>query len=382
MNLKSIIIKELKIIVREKGNFFFLIVMPILFIVLFGSIFSNTNTSISVQYIDQDQSDASNAFLSQIDEISGFELEQSKSNVQDQIEQISAGKLSSLVVIPQDFEEKLISGNTQATIQFYRDPTVTQVVAPIQAVLENMTNNYREQKMSGALTTMGLTSTEANDILLPPINIHVIDKSAKHVDAITQFVPGYTVMFVFFIMITMVRRFFKEKESGMLSRLRSTPVKPIVYLIGMWIPALISVLIQCTILLSFGHFVYDLDLGNIGVISIIIFCLAICVTGLGLALAVCVSGENQGLAITQILTLGGAVLAGLWFPFELLPSFAQTIGHFTPQFWAQTGLQDVMVREAHVGEVWQGLLVLLGYGAVGILIALLRFKQFINTAIN
>jgi ABC-2 type transport system permease protein len=380
--LKHIIIKELKIIVREKGNFFFLIAMPILFIILFGSIFGNTNNSITISYIDQDQSDASKAFLDQIGQIKGFDLEQKDSTEHAQIEQLKAGKIPSLLVIPTGFEEKIVSGNTQASIQLYRDPSAIQVVAPIQAVLENITNVYRERKLSAVLNSLDLTNAEADVVLLPPINVQVIDKNAKHTDAISQYVPGYTVMFVFFIMITMVRRFFQEKQSGMISRLQSTPLKPLVYLIGMWIPALISVLIQCTVLLAFGHFVYGLDLGNIVTITVIVVSLAICGTGLGLALAVCVSGENQGLAITQVFTLGGAVLAGLWFPFEMLPSFAQKIGHFTPQFWAQSELQDVMVRGALVGDVWQGLLVLLSYGVLGLLIALLRFKHFVNTAIN
>ena len=78
--LKSIIVKELKIIVREKGNFFFLIGMPIMFIVLFGSIFGNTNTTFNIPYIDQDQSEASKVFLGHLDGISGFELERVDNN--------------------------------------------------------------------------------------------------------------------------------------------------------------------------------------------------------------------------------------------------------------------------------------------------------------
>lgn len=380
--LKSIIVKELKIIVREKGNFFFLIGMPIMFIVLFGSIFGNSDTTFTIPYIDQDQSKTSKAFLEQLDGISGFELERGEDDEQQQIERIKDGKISSLLVIPEHFEEELTSGTSQAGIRLYRDPAETQTVAPIQAVLENIANIYREQKLAGALNGAGLKEKEIENIMMAPIDIEQLNTSTKQVNAISQYVPGYTVMFVFFIMITMVRRFFKERESGMVARMQSTPLHSIVYLIGMWIPALLSVVIQCTVLLAFGHFVYDLDLGNLFAISTIVICLAICGTGLGLAMAVCVTGENQGLALTQVFSLGGAVLAGLWFPFEMLPSFARAIGYFTPQYWAQTGLQDVMVRGANVGGVWKGLLVLIGYGVLGILIALVRFKHFIKTAIS
>jgi len=380
--LKSIIIKELKLIAREKGNFFFLIGMPIMFIVLFGSIFGNSDTTFTIPYIDHDQSEASKTFLGHLEGINGFEIERVVADEHEQVEQIKAGKIASLLVIPENFEENLNSGGTQVGIQFYRDPAEAQTVAPIQTVLENIANIYREQKMSIALTGAGFNEVERENIMQAPINIEEINTSTKQVDAISQYVPGYTVMFVFFIMITMVRRFFKERESGMVARMQSTPLHPLVYLIGMWVPAFISVIIQCTVLLAFGHFVYGLDLGNLFAISTIIICLAICGTGLGLAMAICVTGENQGLALTQVISLGGAVLAGLWFPFEMLPSFARAIGYFTPQYWAQTGLQDVMVRGANVDGVWQGLLVLIGYGALGVCIALWRFKHFIKTAIS
>lgn len=380
--LKSIIIKELKIIVREKGNFFFLIGMPIMFIVLFGSIFGNTDTKFTIPYIDHDQSETSKAFLEQLDGISALELEKVDRNEQEQVAQIKSGKISTLLVIPENFEKELSSSSTQAGIKFYRDPAEAQTIAPIEAVLENIAIGYREQKLAGALASTGLNEAEVENILTAPIQIEQINTSTKQVDAISQYVPGYTVMFVFFIMITMVRRFFQESESGMVTRMQSTPLKPITYLIGMWIPAMLSVIIQCSVLLGFGHFVYGLNLGNLFAISTIVICLAICGTGLGLAMAVNVKGENQGLALTQVFSLGGAVLAGLWFPFEMLPSFARAIGIFTPQYWAQTGLQNIMVRGADVSDIWQGLLVLLGYGAFGILIALVRFKYFIKTAIS
>lgn len=365
---------------KEKGNFFFLIVMPILFIVLFGSIFGNENTSQTVHYVDQDSSKASAAFLERIGKIDGFELNSGDtSSVQDQVQKIRDGKISSLLVIPKGFGESIQSGR-QADIRFYRDVAATDTTAPIQAVLQNIADGYREQKLAGDLKNMGTSEEEANRILQPPVQILEVKESVARVDAITQYVPGYTVMFVFFIMIPMVRRFHLDRESGMVSRLRSTPMKPIDYLMGMWVPALITVLVQCAVLLGFGRMVYNLHLGNLWAIGLLVLCLAVCGSGMGLALAVWVKGENQGLAITQIIALGGAVLAGLWFPFDMMPAFAQTIGHFIPQYWAQQGFQDVMVRGAHIGDIVPNLLVLLAYGAVGILVALLRYKHFLQSA--
>jgi ABC-2 type transport system permease protein len=267
-------------------------------------------------------------------------------------------------------------------LQFYEDAASSQEVAPIQVILQNISNGYREQKLSTVLLTAGKSQVEVKQIMEPPIKIQDIKESAAHVDPVSQIVPGYTVMFVFFIIITMVRRFFKEKESGMVARLRSTPMNPLAYLVGMWVPSLISVLIQCAVLLMFGHFAYGVKLGNIGTIVTIVASLAICGTGLGLALSFLVRGENQGLGITQIITLGGAALSGLWVPFDLLPKFAQAIGRFTPQYWAQQGLVNAMVHGAQIGDVWKSILVLLAFGVVGLFIASLRFKAFLRASTN
>lgn len=380
--MKSIIIKELKMTLKEKGNFFFLLLMPIMFIALFGSIFNNTDQSLSVRYIDLDKSTASQSFIKKIEQIKAFSLEKQSGTVQDQIQQIKDGKSSSLIVIPKGFEDHLSAGGTQSIIKFYSDIASIQVTGPIQSVLQNIISGYQQHNVQQALVGSGMKPMEVHKLLTPPITVKDIKESSAHYSATAQYVPGYTVMFVFYIMISMVRRFFTEKESGLIARLRSTPMRSWEYLIGMWVPFLITVLIQSTVLLGFGHFVYGLYLGDIPSIILIVLSLAICGTGLGLALSFLVRGENQGLGVTQIFTLGGAVLAGLWFPFDLLPEFVQKIGKFTPQYWAQHGLQNVIIRGAHLGDIWMSIVVLLAFGIGGILIALWRYKAFMRNAIN
>lgn len=380
--MKSIIVKELKMVLKEKGNFFFLLVMPIMFIVLFGSIFNNTDSSLSVRYIDQDQSSASKAFIKQIDHIKGFSAEKQAGSIQNQIHLIKDGKSTSLLVIPKGFGEHLKSGSTQGMIKLYRDAAADQTAGPIQSVLQNIISGYQQQHVQHALAASGMNHGEVDKLMRPPVTVNTIKESSAHYNATAQYVPGYTVMFVFYIMISMVRRFFKEKESGMIARLRGTPMRSWEYLIGMWVPFLITVLVQSTVLLGFGHFVYGLYLGDLASIVLIVVSLAICGTGLGLALSFLVRGENQGLGVTQIFTLGGAVLAGLWFPFDLLPDAVQKIGKFTPQYWAQLGLQNVIIRGAQLSDIWVSAAVLLAFGAGGILIALWRYQAFLRGAIN
>ncbi|MCM3022988.1 ABC transporter permease [Bacillus ginsengihumi] len=379
--MKSMVMKELKLMVKEKGNLFYLILMPVLFIIIFGSIFNHTDSSITIHVKDEDRSAVSKALIKQLDKMKGFEVKTNNQQTENkQIAQIKSGKLTSLVVIPKGFGDTLKTGNGQANIHFYQDAASVSSTSPIEAVLQNVANQYREQKLVTTLIHEGNNKKEAEKILQPPMEIHSITENSKHVDMVSQIVPGYTVMFVFFIMISMVRRFFQEKESGMISRLRGTPMKSYEYLLGMWIPPFITVLVQCTVLLGFGYVFYHLHLGNIFAISLIVLCLAFCGTGIGLALSLISRSENQGIGYTQLISLGGAIVAGLWFPSDMLPKIAQTVGYFTPQYWALHGLQDIMVHNASIGDLWKSFLVLLLFGCIGFIIAIVRFKPFLKSA--
>jgi ABC-2 type transport system permease protein len=381
--MKAIIQKELKMIMREKGNFFFLLIMPLLFIVMFGSIFGHSSDlSIKIHYIDQDQTQSSRTFLKQLDHVKGITLKKESSKKRDDlVNQIKKGQLSSALVIGNGFEKALQSGQ-QANIKLYQDPSASAEVGTIEAILENISNDYQQQKLAKTLGALGESQNAVKQTLTPPIHVENVKPTVHSINAVTQVVPGMTVMFVFYIMISMTRRFFKEKDSGVLARIQSTSMKPLQYLIGMWIPYALSVVIQCVVLLLFGHFVYHLSLGNITALSLLIVCLSLSGSGLGLALSVLARGENQGMAITQIISLGGAMVGGLWMPSYLMPSFVQTIGHFTPQFWAQKGLQDIFAHGAGLGNIWVSLLILVAFGLAGLLVAVLRLPHFMKSAAN
>ncbi|MDP4172205.1 MAG: ABC transporter permease [Bacillota bacterium] len=380
--ITSIIRKELQVIIKEKGTFFWLFLLPIFFIVIFASIFGNAKDSFSLSYYDQDHSKMSSALIAQLKSIPGFNLNYDKTlSMNDQILNIKNGKSTSLLVIPKGYGDK-VAGGQQAEIQLYRDAASDSAVAPVKALLENFTGHFREMKIQQTLKALGQKDSDIVQTLTPPVSLKEVKENAATLNMVTQVVPGYTVMFVFFIMITMIRNFLKDKESGMLSRLRSTPMKPFQYLMGMWVPNILVVWTQSAVLLIFGKLVYNLHLGDPLSIILIVLSLGICGTGLGLLLSMLVRSENQGVAFVQIITMGGAVVGGLWFPYDFLPTFAQTVGKFTPQYWAQQGLQDVMIRGAHIGDIWETVLILFSFGLIGLVIAGLRFKKFFAAGIN
>lgn len=379
--IRSMITKELSITFKEKGTFFWLFILPIMFIVLFSSIFGSSSQEYAVRYYDGDQSGESLALLDTIGKIDGFKLQNNSESLDLQLEEIRAGKLSSLLVIPAGFGEHLRSG-AGAPLELYRDAGDEAMAAPVVALLESVIAQYREGKLAAVLTSLGQQDSAVNEMLRSPIELMDMKETTVKPDTVTQVVPGYTVMFVFFIMITMIHNFLRDRKSGMLARLSGTPLKRHQYLIGMWVPNIIVVFIQCTVLLTFGKIVYGLQLGDLLSVALLIGCLAVCCTGIGLMLSMLVGSENQGIGIVQIIAMGGAIVGGLWFPYEFLPDIVQKIGLFTPQYWAQRGLQDVMLRGAHIEDIWFNAAILLVIGLGGLGVALIGFKRFAKASVH
>ena len=208
-----------------------------------------------------------------------------------------------------------------------------------------------------------------------------VDEAEKQ-EVITSIVPGYVVMFVFFIMISMVSTFIKDRDHGIVARLASTPLSPSRYLIGKWIPYMYVVLIQIFILFLFGKLVYHVSLSQPLLLIILSIMLTFTVTGLGLALALFSKTENMGIAITQVISLGGAMLAGLWIPYDMLPNFLQMMSKFLPQYWAHQAFQEAMTGTLAYIDFFQVIGILFGFGCVGFILALLQYPKFLKQARN
>ncbi|PKR77323.1 ABC transporter permease [Halalkalibacillus sediminis] len=375
----SIAKNELKKQLKDKSFFFWLLGMPILFIVLFAFMFGEVdNVTYTIHYMDEDETEMSEQFLSAVEGSEVFELEKAESK-KEAISLIESGEISTFVFLPEGFEEKLFEGQANE-VEFHFDGVKQDNVRPVQNLLENIANGFQEQKINRMITQYVDDEVEQDALLEPPVTIDQTRHESEEMNAITQIVPGYTVMFTFFIIISMVTSFLKDKESGMLARLTSTPLNKYQYLIGKWIPFILIVFVQTWALLGFGYFVYDLYLGDLVAITVLTIALTLTTTGLGLAIALFSKSENFGIMITQILALGGAMLGGLWVPMEIMPDFIQTIGLFVPQYWAQQGFQDIMLRGANFLDIGLSVIILLGVGGIGLLIATRVFKPFLRDA--
>lgn len=353
------------------------------------------------------------------------------------IKEIKTGSYSIGVVIPEGFKDSIIE-NEKIILECYEDPVQQNINSVVEKAIEGVGKTYSatfavsnlvedqiveiKSKMNESITTveeeyksvfesklgdvyerfglkyngeMGEVETISNDIDYTALEVDLVNKAQETIgesninilrkqsesekvktpDSLQQNVPGYTVMFAFFIVMFAGRSFIVEKNSGTLKRVTGTPVKKWELFVGKFIPNYIIGILQTIIMFSVGSLVFGMSLGNsiIGLVVISIFMIWAS-TSLGMMIASVVRTESQVVGVSMLVVLTLAALGGTMVPLFIMPDIMQKIALITPHAWALNGYQNLLVRGMSFGEVLPNISALFLFGLFFIVISIWRIK--------
>ena len=252
MNLKFIktdLIYAVKGWLRSKGTVFWTILFPILLIMIFGAIFSESgDVSYELVLQDLDGSDESGNFTTFLDETNIFELKNIEEDV-DISDYMKEEDISVGLQIPDDFQMMIqqIKFNPMAKVNltFYHDPSDNTVSPVVRSVLSGLINNYNDMiTLSPSVVGMEVKSTLGEDF-----------------DFIDFFVPG---MIGFTIMTSMVygsiERNTKLRKDGILRKLLTMPVTRSEWILSKMLFMLFLSFISTFVVIAVGMLVWGLNI--------------------------------------------------------------------------------------------------------------------------
>jgi ABC-2 type transport system permease protein len=165
-----------------------------------------------------------------------------------------------------------------------------------------------------------------------------------------------------------------RRESGVLKRVRGTPLPPGTYLAATIVSTLIAIALQTVAQLLIGRYLLGATLPQ----APASFALALLVgsasfAALGLAVtAVVRSGEGSSAVITAIY-LPMTFISGSFFSPDSMPTFLQAIADVLPLTYLLRWLRASLIDGEGVSSQWTSLVVLLLWGAAGLAIAMHTF---------
>ena len=209
------------------------------------------------------------------------------------------------------------------------------------------------------------------------------DPAAKQLnEAYIFIVPGFTVMFVFFLVNIMARSFLQEKHQGTLRRLQMAPLRPSSVLVGKTIPFLLISLLQTIILFVFGRVLFGMTWGNEPWLLLpVIFFTSLAATGLGLVIAMVVKTDSQVSSYSNLIVIMMAGISGCIIPSDWMSSaFLRNASLATPHYWSLNAFGELLKAETpRLSIVAESCGVLLAFAAFFFVLGSVLWRQKLAT---
>ena len=181
-----------------------------------------------------------------------------------------------------------------------------------------------------------------------------------------------TMTMVLFTAVAIVR----ERERGNMELLIATPVSSAELMIGKVLPYVAIGLVQTTVVLALGMWLFQVPLGGSLLHAYIAACLLIVANlTLGLLISTRAQSQFQAMQMTFFIFLPSILLSGFMFPFAGMPKVVQWMAEALPLTHFLRLIRGVMLRGASLWELWADVLALLAFTTVMMTAAILRFRK-------
>ncbi|WP_105615859.1 ABC transporter permease [Vallitalea okinawensis] len=333
-----------------------------------------------VYIVDLDQSTSSELFIQQLLEHDIFEFHSSDED--KALSQVKNNQAVAAVVIKDEFGENLKQGK-EVRVELIKQKDVVETI---------QLNNLLQSTMQLTASRIQLMKTlyefigDTNDIEEESFNSQLIDNyklynvrqrhlqsfnsdvitssdkvSNNSYDNLIHTLIGFTLFFSTFPIVYNIADILSDKKKYTFNRIMISPVSKDIYLAGNMIFTVFQGIIQITILVLAGKYLFNVDWGNqLPLILLVFFTFILAMTCLGLFLSGLVKTYSQLSAITPIVLTSLGMLGGCMWPLEIVTNkVLLTLSNITPHKWALNSIKMLVMNDHGAIEAYQAIAVML-----------------------
>jgi ABC-type multidrug transport system, permease component len=166
-----------------------------------------------------------------------------------------------------------------------------------------------------------------------------------------------------------------RRETGILKRVRATPLSPSAYIGAVLTSTLIAFALNSIAMIAIGRGLFSVPLPHRWLSLVVVLLLgALAFAAMGLGLTVVVKSAEGSSATVNAIYLPMAFVSGAFFSPHSFPRFLQILADVLPLTYFIRLTRDVMLHNHHVWDNWGDIAVVAAWGAVGAFVAATRFR--------
>ncbi len=359
MNLRrlgAVMLKEIRQMRRDRITLAMIVAIPVLQLLLFGYAINTNLRDLKAGIADQANTSGSRALI--MDVVATTVIKPAKVvNTPDQLmSAMRRGEISLGIVIPPDFERRRAEGREL-----------------MQVLVDGSDNAVQSAAVQLAqLPVDGTSSATRGERPISVVSFYNPERRSA-----VNIVPGLigvilTMTMVLFTGVAIVR----ERERGNMELLIATPVSRSELMIGKVLPYVAIGLIQTTVVLALGLWLFDVPL-NGSVLQVYVAAVLLIAANLTLGLLISTRAQSQfqAMQMTFFIFLPSILLSGFMFPFSGMPLPVQWLAEVLPLTHFLRLIRGVMLRGANLWEMWTDVIALLAFTSVMMTAAILRFRK-------
>lgn len=166
-----------------------------------------------------------------------------------------------------------------------------------------------------------------------------------------------------------------RRESGVLKRLRVTPLPPATYIGAVLASIILIFLVEAAILIAIGRFGFDVPLAHSTFSLVVVLLLgAASFAALGIGLTALIKSAEGSSAVVNALYLPLSFISGAFFSEDTFPQALQALAAILPLSHLIELTRNVMVFDEDVWDNLGHVGVILAWGVVGLVFSLRGFR--------
>lgn len=352
-----LLIASFKQFFRDRTALFFTFAFPVLFMVIFGLVFSGgEDIHYSIGLVNNDSSAIGAGISQTLHEVPIFDI--TEGELGDKLAELENGDLRAVVVVPPDIESSLATSEP-ANITVYYDPSQTTSAQIVLSVLRQAFNEIDRQ------------------ITQQPVILRLSEESVQSqaLRNIDYLVPGILAMSIMILGLFGSLTLVEWREKKVLKRFSATPIHRSTVVYSQVVYRLGLAVLQTVIIIAIAYFAFDVQMVGswLGLFGLVLLG-TLAFVSLGY-LAVSRAKTTEGaIPIVQILQFPMLFLSGIFFPVEFMPDFMRPIVEAIPVTYLGDGLRQIMVDATPLHSLSTDVAVLAGWLLVCMVLSVKFFR--------
>lgn len=364
--------KILNVTFRKKKNIILYFGMPLVGILVAFLAYGNTSSGdLKIGVVNQDHQQIAGDTVHFLEGLKNVQVE--KINEAAVNNRIADGSLDCVIVLQQGFSASILEGK----------PGDIQMVSIKGAEITGFVKSYLYQYLYNitAISHASDGSKVMFDKMYADYQQAHFKLTASSVKDTSQSkdMTYQTIGFLLMIMLMSAGNFseiiIKEKENRTYFRLLSTPINARKYVLANIAVSLLVLFAQIVCTLFFVNNIFHIEMFvSFWQMALVLLLFALVAVGLSQMLVSFANSSASSTALQNLVVTPTCLLAGCFWPVEIMPKAVQKIADFLPQRWTLDTISKLQ-QGSGLGSLYLNILILLAFALAFFLIAVYKFGR-------